>query len=65
LLVNPTNPPGKADIQNVLAAARTIKRTLHSLEGTTERDLEAAFASFARLNVGALIVEGDPFFDGN
>ena len=48
LLVNPTNPPGK-QYPKRLAAARTIKRTLHKLEGTTERDLEAAFASFARL----------------
>jgi len=65
LLVHPTTAPGDADIKEVLAAAQTLKCTIHIVEGSAERDLEAAFATLARLNFGALIAGGDPFLDSN
>ena len=62
LLVNPTNPnsePVTRDLQN---AARTLKLELHILHASNERDFDGAFAKFAQLRAGGLVVGPDPIF---
>jgi putative tryptophan/tyrosine transport system substrate-binding protein len=61
-LVNPNNPNVAADAPEAEAAANALGRRLEVLTASTERDLEAAFATMVTRQVGALIVMPDPFF---
>jgi putative tryptophan/tyrosine transport system substrate-binding protein len=60
LLVNPNNP-NVVDAPETEAAANAIGRRLEVLAVSTESDLEAAFTTMVRRQVGALIVMPDPF----
>jgi len=60
-LVNPSNP-NVVDTPETEAAANAIGRRLEVLSASTEGDLEAAFPTMVRRQVGALIVMPDPFF---
>ena len=60
LLVNPRNP-NVVDAPETEAAANAIGRRLEVLTASTEGDLEAAFTTTVRRQVGALIVMPDPF----
>jgi putative tryptophan/tyrosine transport system substrate-binding protein len=59
-LVNPSNP-NVVDAPETEAAANAIGRRLEMLTASTEGDLEAAFTTVVRRQVGALIVMPDPF----
>ena len=61
LLVNPSNP-NVVDASETEAAANAIGRRLQVLTASTESDLEAAFTTMVRRQIGALIVMPDPFF---
>ena len=61
LLVNPSNP-NVVDASETEAAANAIGRRLEVLTASTESDLEAAFTTMVRRQIGALIVMPDPFF---
>jgi putative tryptophan/tyrosine transport system substrate-binding protein len=64
LLVNPTNPSNAETLsRNLQAAAHTLGLQLHLLHASTERELDAAFASLSRLRAGALVIGSDPFFN--
>jgi putative ABC transport system substrate-binding protein len=60
LLVNPSNP-NVVDAPDTEAAANAIGLRLEVLPASTEGDLEAAFTTMVRRQVGALIVMPDPF----
>ncbi len=62
LLVNPNNPATEPIIRNVQEAASAKSLQLHVLKGGTESEIDAAFATLAQRQVGALIASGDPFF---
>src|SRR6476661_6221781 len=62
LLVNPSNPNVGADAPETQAAANALGRRLEVLTASTERDLEAAFTTIVRRQVGALVVMPDPLF---
>jgi ABC-type uncharacterized transport system substrate-binding protein len=49
--------------KDLLAAASNIGLQLHLLKASTERDIEAAFATVLELRAGALLVGTDPFFN--
>jgi len=61
-LVNPTDPalagPATKDAQ---AAGRTLGLQIHIIQASTERDIDAAFASLIRLGAGGLVVCPDAF----
>ena len=63
LLVNPTNPVAETLARDLQAAAHTIGLQLHILNASTERDIDDAFASLAKLRAGALVVGSDVFFN--
>jgi putative ABC transport system substrate-binding protein len=63
LLVNPSEPVAEALIREVQEAARTKNVQLSVLRAGSESEIDAAFGSLLRLNAGALVVVGDPFFD--
>jgi putative tryptophan/tyrosine transport system substrate-binding protein len=62
LLVNPSNSSAERRIRDVQEAARTKGVQLPVLKASTESEIDAAFASLTQLQVGALVVDPDPFF---
>jgi len=63
LLVNPNSPESEPTIRDAREAART-KGLDDILTATTGGEIDAAFASLAQRQAGALVVGNDPFFDG-
>jgi len=63
LLVNPSNANTKRVIAAVQDAARTKEVQLNILSAGTASEIEASFASLVQLQVGALLVGADAFFD--
>jgi putative ABC transport system substrate-binding protein len=63
LLLNPNDPAAELQRQDVQAAAQALGRRLLVLHASTEMDFEANFAILTQEQVGALVVENDPFFD--
>jgi putative ABC transport system substrate-binding protein len=61
-LFNPTNPASEPETRDVQAASRALGLQLEILHASSERDIETAFASFALLRIGAILVAGDSFF---
>jgi putative ABC transport system substrate-binding protein len=62
-LANPTSPSAKAEVEEVRAAASARGIQLSVLSASTEQELDAAFASLAKLRASGLVVSGEPFFD--
>jgi putative ABC transport system substrate-binding protein len=62
-LINPNNPPAESQSENIQQAARGVGLQVHFLYASTQRELEAAFASLGQLQVGAMQVAADPFFN--
>jgi len=63
LLVNPNNPTvAEALIGDVQEAARAKGLQLSVVKASTESQIDAAFAAFAQLQVGALLVGGDALY---
>jgi len=63
VLVNPAALSAEAGLIDVQAAARTMDLQIHVLSASSEREIDAAFATLARLRVGALLVSTDRFFN--
>ena len=63
VLVNPANATTtETTLRDVEAAARAIGLQIQVLNASTSREIDAAFATFARERPDALFVGGDPFF---
>ncbi len=62
VLVNPINPNTEPSLRELRTAAQTLGRELFVAWAGAERDIDLAFAAFAREKVGAVLVEADPFF---
>src|SRR5262249_23833883 len=63
VLINPTNMNAELLSKDLQAAASNIGLQLHLLQASTEKDIEAAFATVLELRAGALLVGTDPFFN--
>jgi putative ABC transport system substrate-binding protein len=63
LLVNPANP-ANAEVQerSLRDAARTLGLQLHILPASSASEIDQAFGKLVELQIGALVVSGDPFF---
>jgi putative ABC transport system substrate-binding protein len=61
LLVNPSNPT-YAQAKTRQAAVGTLGLQLHLLHASTESDLDAVFATVAKLRAGGLVIAPDPSF---
>jgi putative ABC transport system substrate-binding protein len=63
VLVNPANAPTtESTLRDVAAAARATGLQIKVLNASTSREIDEAFASFARERPDALFVAGDGFF---
>jgi len=63
LLVNPNNPNSEGVIRDMQEAAHEKGSGLLILRADRESEIDAAFASFDRPRVSAIVVSSDPFFD--
>ena len=64
VLVNPASPAfAEPLLRQLQAAANVRKLQLHVLRAGTESELESAFATFAELRAGALVIASDPFLN--
>jgi putative tryptophan/tyrosine transport system substrate-binding protein len=61
-LSNPTSPLSQSEARDVQAAARVLGLRVHVENASSERDIDAAFASLVRQQVNALFVSADAFF---
>jgi putative tryptophan/tyrosine transport system substrate-binding protein len=62
LLINPTNPNVKNELNDLQGSAHTIGHHLLVLEARTEDEIDMAFASFVQQQARALLVNTDAFF---
>jgi ABC-type uncharacterized transport system substrate-binding protein len=64
VLFNSAMPTFDGQLNEIQEAARAMGQRIHVLHVTNEREIDAAFASAAELQVGALLVTADPFMFG-
>ena len=50
-------------LENVQAAARTVRQRVHVFNANGENEIDTSFAAFVQLGAGALLVSDDPFFE--
>jgi putative ABC transport system substrate-binding protein len=62
-LANLTNPSAELLLNEVKAAAASLKIDLKILSASTEKGIDHAFDSLATLRAGGIVVAGEPFFD--
>jgi putative ABC transport system substrate-binding protein len=65
LLVNPSDPISVARIRDAQEAARTIGQKVYVVNASSERDLEAAFATLVQQRAEAFLLVGSAFFTGH
>jgi len=63
LLMNPNAPNTEPMVRDVQEAARARGLQFRVLAASTERAIDAAFASLVQLHIGALVVGTDAFFN--
>jgi len=64
VLVNPANAANaETTLRDVASAARAVGLQIQVLNAATSREIDAAFATFARDRPDALFVGGDPFIN--
>jgi putative ABC transport system substrate-binding protein len=62
-LMNPANPNAEPNTKELLEAAKKLGLQLHVLNANSEHDIDAAFATLVQRRAGALVIDGDSFFD--
>jgi putative tryptophan/tyrosine transport system substrate-binding protein len=63
-IVNPSNTRADSDVEEMETAARALGQQIIVAKAGTDRDLETAFAALAQRSIQALVIGGDPFFNG-
>jgi len=65
MLVNPNNPNTEAEKSDVQAAAQSMGRQLIIFEVSSDRDIDAAFATFVQRGANAVFVGSGSFLNSN
>src|SRR5262249_51949810 len=60
-LTNPSDPEESSQPVDIQDAARRFGLKLVVMNASTEREIDVAFATFARQQVGAVVIASDPF----
>jgi ABC-type uncharacterized transport system substrate-binding protein len=63
VLLNPNNPFFANQSRDLGEASRALGVKIHVERASNEREIAAAFATFARQQAGALLVGADPYFN--
>jgi putative ABC transport system substrate-binding protein len=62
VLVNPISPSATSEIKTLISAAPSLGRTVLFLNAGSEQEIDAAFATAAQKQAGALLVLPDAYF---
>jgi putative ABC transport system substrate-binding protein len=62
VLANPNNPTTEGQMADTQAAGRALGARIHVVKASSEREIEAAFATIAALRIETVSVIADPFF---
>jgi putative ABC transport system substrate-binding protein len=62
-LVNPSSPSVATYMKGAAEAASALGIDIHLLKASTEREINEAFASLARLRAAGLVVPNEPYLD--
>jgi putative ABC transport system substrate-binding protein len=62
VLINPANPNAETQSRALQTAARGLGLDLPILQASTDRELDAVFASLPQLRAGGLVIGPDTFF---
>jgi putative ABC transport system substrate-binding protein len=62
LLVNPKTANAEAQIKDIRAASSKLNLSVEPLIASDDTELDMALKRLGELNIGALIVEADPFY---
>ena len=62
-IVNPTFPSANSQTKELQTAANKLGQRIQIVNASSEHDLDAAFASMKELQVSAVLVGADPFFN--
>jgi putative ABC transport system substrate-binding protein len=60
-LVNPANPNAQGDVKDVQTAAGVLGLQVNILNASTPSDIDLAFATIARQQLGGVLASNDPF----
>ena len=63
-LVNPSSPEAEAQLTDIREAAHTTSKELRLLNVSNDHDLDVAFATLVREQIGGLLLANDAFFVG-
>jgi putative ABC transport system substrate-binding protein len=63
LLANPGNVSNADSVADMQAASRSVGQTIVVFNASTEDEIDTAFAGLVRQRVGALLVDGDAYFN--
>jgi putative ABC transport system substrate-binding protein len=61
-MLNPASPSAERQAKDLQSAARALGLQIHIAHASNEQEIEAAFHTFTRQNVGAAIIGSDPGF---
>jgi putative ABC transport system substrate-binding protein len=61
-LANPSDPDDSSQRADVQGVAGRLNLKLVIMDASTEREIDAAFATFAQQQVGVVVIASDPFF---
>jgi putative ABC transport system substrate-binding protein len=64
ILLNPTNDNAELQLKDIAQGGLTLSRPITIQKASNEREIEAAFETFAQQQVNALLVGSDPYFFG-
>jgi putative ABC transport system substrate-binding protein len=64
ILINPTNDNAELQLKDIAQGGLTLSRPITIQKARNEREIEAAFETFAQQQVNALLVGSDPYFFG-
>jgi putative ABC transport system substrate-binding protein len=62
-LVNPANPNAQSDAKDVQSAAGLLRLQFNILNVSPQSDIDLAFATIARQQLGGVLVANDPFLN--
>jgi ABC-type uncharacterized transport system substrate-binding protein len=63
VIINPNSPEAEVQLNDLQIAARAIGTQIHVSRAGKENEIDAAFATLARIRVQALLVAADPSFN--
>jgi putative tryptophan/tyrosine transport system substrate-binding protein len=64
VMINPTNDNAESQLKDIAQAGLTLGRPIIAQKASDERQIDAAFETFAQQRVNALLVSADPYFFG-